>query len=157
MSVRRTACSSSFRSARCCRIRISTCSPPNGRLQHYFVELDNSTERLQTNKDVESWQRKLRLYETLRDQQEEPFRVLIVTTRSSQRMRNILALARDLVRNPQRPLFFAVYLPTYLQERLVVTMPLFHPHHQPGQQVPLVDADRSQQVRPQTVAMTSAA
>ena len=49
-----------------------------------FVELDNGTERIQSDKDTDSWQRKVRLYEQFQDQtQPHRFRVLVLTTRSS--------------------------------------------------------------------------
>ena len=90
---------------------------PRRRQYNFLVELDSGTERVRSDKDTESWQRKIRLYDELQSQiYPKRFRVLIVTTRSSDRLRHILDAAGALVRNRQRSLFYGVYLEDYLSE-----------------------------------------
>ncbi len=99
-------------------------SAPGGN-RRYCVELDNSTETLISPRDVDSIGRKIRLYE---DHQAEfsatdPRRyvTVFVTTRSRRRALNILEVASSLVRNPQRSLFYAAYLPDILEADSLAT------------------------------------
>lgn len=97
---------------------------PWGQQFSFFVELDNATERIRSDKDTESWQRKTRLYEQLQNQRHpQRFRVLVVATRSHERLRNILTLAADIAHNPHRSLFYGVVLQDFLAE----PNPLHHP------------------------------
>ena len=113
----------------------------SGKTLHYYTELDNSTERLRTTADVESWTRKIRLYDALRDRSAEPFRVLVVTTQSSERLEHILSLASELVRNKSRPLFAGVYLDDYEQEPEPLTMPVFRVQHRTDLVAPLLQSN----------------
>lgn len=81
---------------------------------NFMVELDNGTERVRSHKDVESWERKIRLYDQHQDATETRFRVLVVTTRSRERLDRILEAAALIVRNPQRSLFYGVHFDDYL-------------------------------------------
>ncbi len=87
----------------------------------FFVELDTGSERLQSQKAVESWQRKIRVYEAVQDEVPHRFRVLVVCTGSRERMNRILALAATLARNPGRRLFYAVHLNDYLAAESLLT------------------------------------
>lgn len=80
----------------------------------YYVELDNSTERVRSTSVPDTWQRKLQLYERYAVAGGERFRVLIVTTRSQERLEHLLSFADELSGNKQRSLFCGTYLPTFL-------------------------------------------
>ena len=84
---------------------------------NFLVELDNGTERIRSDKDTESWQRKIRLYNVLQDRNyPDRFRVLVVCTRCSGRLQSILELAAEHATNPQRALLYGVHLDDYLRE-----------------------------------------
>jgi hypothetical protein len=102
----------------------------------YFVELDNSTERLASGKDVDSWERKIRVYDAVRKRTATRFRVLVITTKSADRLAHILALARRFTTNPQRTLLCGAPLDMFLQTEDALTQPLFCDHR--GQAVPLL-------------------
>jgi hypothetical protein len=102
----------------------------------FFVELDTGSERLQSTKAVESWQRKIRVYEAVQDESPLRFRVLIVCTGSRERLTRILDLSRTLARNPSRHLFVGIHLDDYMASANVLTEPCFVDHH--GQGVSLV-------------------
>jgi len=96
---------------------------------NFLVELDNSTERVRSESDTESWNRKIRLYDQLQETSfPRRFRVLVVTTRSPQRMNHILQAAQETVRNPRRSLFYGVYLPEYLGQPDAVVAACFRDH-----------------------------
>lgn len=105
---------------------------------HFVVELDNGTERIRSDKDVESWERKIRLYEAYQNQLTRRFRVLVVTTRSRDRLERILQSAAELSSNPQRTLFYGVHLDDYLGSDRAVTEPCFRDHR--GRAVAMVPA-----------------
>lgn len=111
---------------------------------NFFVELDNGTERIRSQKDVESWERKIRLYEAYQDRCHERFRVLVVTTRSRERLERILLSAADLCHNPQRSLLYGVHLEDFLMSSQAITAPCFRDHLDravpmaPAMQLPLV-------------------
>jgi hypothetical protein len=104
----------------------------------FFVELDTGSERLESAKAVESWQRKIRVYEAVQDEVPTRFRVLVVCTGSRERTTRILALAGNLARNPGRRLFYAVHLDDYLAAEDALFGPCFTDHR--GQHVGLVPA-----------------
>lgn len=111
--------------------------PPGGPELRFFVELDNSTERVRSTADADSWQRKLRIYESLADRLgDKRFRVLVVTTRSRQRLTHILAVAASLASNPRRSLTYGIHLPAYLADPAAVIAPCFRDHR--GRAVSLV-------------------
>jgi Replication-relaxation len=85
-----------------------------GQELNYFVELDNHTERIRSQQDADSWQRKLRLYNELQSLSAARFRVLIVSTRSGERLKNILTLAEETASEVNRSLCYGVHLPGYL-------------------------------------------
>jgi hypothetical protein len=101
----------------------------DGQQFNFLVELDNGTERVRSDKDADSWQRKIRLYEQLQDQTSpHRFRVLVVTTRSRDRLDHILAVATEHARNPRRSLFYAVHLDDYLGQSDAIQSPCFRDH-----------------------------
>ncbi len=109
----------------------------DGQQFNFLVELDNGTERIRSDKDTESWQRKIRLYNVLQDRNyPDRFRVLVVCTRCSGRLRSILELAGQHTTNPHRALLYGVHLDDYLREPDALCAPCFRNHrHEP---VPLV-------------------
>ena len=116
----------------------------DGQQFNFLVELDNGTERVRSDKDADSWQRKIRLYEQLQDQTfPHRFRVLVVTTRSRERLDHILDVATEHARNPRRSLFYAVHLDDYLGQFDAVRHPCFRDHH--GRPVSLISARRELQ------------
>ncbi len=112
---------------------------PAGREFSFFVELDNGTERVRSEKDLDSWERKVRLYDTLRSGSARRFRVLVVATRSEQRLRRILAAAAEHAANPARSLVYGVLLPSYLAEPDGLTSPCYRDHR--GHAVALIPHD----------------
>lgn len=85
----------------------------------YNVELDCSTESLLSSQNNDSITRKIQILDANDAQYQEasdPRRAvtLFVTTRSHNRMLNILDTAKNIVRNPDRSLIYGVYLPDYL-------------------------------------------
>ena len=111
---------------------------PSGRQWNFVVEIDSGTERIRSDKDTDSWKRKIRLYNLLQDRTyPHRFRVLIVSTRSRERVPSILTFAAEQAKNPSRSLFYGVQLDDYLQEPSAVTGACFTNHrHQPVSLVP---------------------
>lgn len=94
----------------------------------FVVEIDAGTERIRSPKDLDSWERKIRLYDRFQDSCVKRFRVLIVSTRSAVRVEHILDAAAKLVGNPHRALFYGVSLPAYLAQEEAVTTLCFRDH-----------------------------
>lgn len=88
--------------------------PSDGREFSFFVEIDNSTERIYTAKEAESWQRKLRIYDGFQRRCGHKFRVLIVTTRSRQRLEHILDAGACVLHHAARSLFYGIHLDDFL-------------------------------------------
>jgi hypothetical protein len=107
-----------------------------GRAFSYFVELDNGSERVESEKPIDSWERKIRLYDSYQDGCPQRFRVLIVTTRRQERLTHIMDTAVRLASNPHRSLFYGVLLPRYLATHSPVTSASFVNHR--GETVSLV-------------------
>jgi hypothetical protein len=91
----------------------------------YTIELDQSTESIMSPRDSDSIGRKIRLID---DDQvgkavDDPTRycTIFVSTRSRQRLTNILHAASEIVRNPHRLMFCGVYLPDFLSDSHAVT------------------------------------
>jgi hypothetical protein len=95
---------------------------------NFLVEIDNHTETIRSPKDTDSWERKLRLYDRLQDSIKNRFRVLAITTRSSDRLRHILATAAGVLRNPQRSLIYGIDLPTFIGEEEPLHRNVFRDH-----------------------------
>lgn len=85
----------------------------------FVLELDNGSERVRSRQDIESIERKIRAYEAhqSRYRRDDPTRylVLFVTTRSQQRLKNVLNTCSSLIKNPQRTLFLGVTLTELLK------------------------------------------
>jgi len=108
----------------------------------FFVELDNSGQRIRSDStDAESWERKIRLYEAFQDQCETRFRVLVITTRSDERLGHILKRASELAKNPNRSLVYGVTLAEYLKQENSLADACFQNHR--GQRVSLVQSTQS--------------
>jgi len=101
---------------------------PGGAAFGYFLEVDNSTERVRSDKDQDSWRRKILLYDRFQDSCGKRFRVLVATTRSRERLRHILDTAAETVQNRNRRLLYGIYLPAYLQEQDALRVPCFRDH-----------------------------
>jgi len=86
----------------------------------FYLELDNGSQAVHSTKDLESWERKLRFYDRLQDQSEERFRVLVISTKSSERLDHILRLAAETTRLPERSLVYGATLSRYLADNPVV-------------------------------------
>jgi len=95
----------------------------------FFLELDNHSETVRSNSELDSWERKLRLYEAHQDRCPDRFRVLLITTRSTSRRDHILDLARTVARNPARRLLYGIFLPNFLAATDALTTPHFLDHH----------------------------
>jgi hypothetical protein len=101
---------------------------PAGRTFAFYVELDNSTERIRSAKDADSWERKVRLYDRLQDKTRTRFRLLVVATRSAERLANLLSAAAEVLRNSQRALVYGVTLCDYLAAQDPISTPCFRDH-----------------------------
>ena len=99
-----------------------------GETFNFFVELDNGTEPVSSRKERESWQQKISFYDRFQDQCSYRFRVLIVCTRNRQRSNHIMQAAAQMLRNPQRRLFYAASLPRVLSTDNLVTEACFQDH-----------------------------
>lgn len=93
------------------RLRLSS-----GAVFRYFVELDNSTERVRSLAVPDTWQRKLRLYDRFAATTDERFRLLIVTTKSKERLKHLLRFAGEQGKNKSRNLACGTLLPAFLTE-----------------------------------------
>lgn len=91
---------------------------PGGQVFSYLVELDNGSERIRSAINTESIERKIRGYDAYQSRFHalDPMRpvVLFITTRSSERTRHILDAARQSMNNPNRTVFLAAELRTFL-------------------------------------------
>lgn len=114
----------------------------------FFVEIDNGTERVRSQKDTESIERKIRTYDAFQDRRPgHRFRVLFVSAQNSrERLSHILDLAAQVIRDPNRTLFYGTTLATYLTTHHPVTAPRFLDHRGDGQ--PLVPDIKLASARP---------
>lgn len=95
---------------------------------NFVVEIDNHTETIRSPKDTDTWERKLRLYDRLQDSIENRFRVLAITTRSTERLRHILMTAAGVLKNPQRSLVYGIDLPSFIREEQPLYRNVFRDH-----------------------------
>jgi hypothetical protein len=102
---------------------------PEGHPYNFLIECDNSTETVRSPKHLESWQRKVRLYERFQDMCGSRFRVLVLTTMSRKRLDHILEVALQEAQNPERLLFYSAFLPEYLSTPDAIAAPCFFDHH----------------------------
>jgi hypothetical protein len=90
----------------------------DGRKFPFVVEFDAGTERVRSKQDVESVERKLRGYDAHQSQFDkfhpDRYLVLFITTRSELRLRYILDVAGQIMRQPQRRVFLGVELNQFL-------------------------------------------
>ncbi len=109
---------------------------PDRRQYNFVVELDNSTESIESPKYDKNWQQKIVAYDRLQERsQPHRFRVLVITTRSRARLDHILAAAAQHAANPQRRLFLGAPPPAYLAQPPAVAFPCFRAP--PGALAPL--------------------
>lgn len=108
----------------------------SGAYFRYYLEIDNSTERVRSTAVPDAWERKVRLYEKYAATSEERYRVLVVTTKSEDRLRHILRMSGELLTNKQKSLVCGTYLPTFLSTSNALETPCFLDHH--GRRVPLI-------------------
>jgi len=101
---------------------------PAGRRLNYVVELDNGSEPVCSSKERDSLSRKVSFYDRYQDITRHRFRILLVFTRQGERLNHFLDMAARLVRNRQRRLFYAVFLPDYLRDPDPLQAPLFQDH-----------------------------
>lgn len=101
---------------------------PDGRAFSILLELDNVTERVRSQRSLDSWERKLRLYEAYQNHCPKRFRVVVVTTGTMQRVQHILALAGQLAQNPERSLVYGITLDHFLETQASLTTRCFLDH-----------------------------
>ena len=81
---------------------------------NFVVELDNGTERVRSRVNTESIERKIKGYDShsrgLDAFDSKRYVVLFVTTRSTERLKHMMAAASVLVKNPNRRLFLGATL-----------------------------------------------
>ena len=94
----------------------------------FLIEQDCSTETIRSAKHDDTIHRKLRLHDAHQDQTPERHRVVFVSSRSRERLVNILAAAVTVMRNLERTLFLGVYLPDYVNAADPVGEELFLDH-----------------------------
>jgi hypothetical protein len=103
------------------------------------LEIDCSTESLLSlSDDATTWMSKHRVYEAVQNRLGPPtrFRTLVVTTRSEQRMRNILDLFAEQTRTPNRQLVLGVHLERFVRDENPLDAPIFRDHR--GRWTPLL-------------------
>lgn len=125
----------------------------------YYLEIDNSTERVRSTAVPDAWARKVQLYEKYAATCEERFRVLVVTTKSEERLRHILRVSGELLANKQKSLVCGTFLPTFLNAENALETFSFLDHHE--RKVPLIlpirhplQAGTRHQVGQQTFTLT---
>ena len=96
----------------------------------FFAEIDNGTERVRSQKDTESIERKIRTYDAFQDLRPgHRFRVLFVSAQNSrERLSHLLDLAAQVIGDPNRTLFYGITLANYLTTHHPVTSPRFLDH-----------------------------
>ncbi len=109
---------------------------PPATLLNYFIELDNSTEPVRSTDRLDSWQNRLRLYYQNEVSSIERSRLIIVCTKNSSRLANILDLARSLNPTPSYSMVVGVFLSDFLVESDPFSAPCFRDQH--NQRVPLI-------------------
>ncbi len=102
----------------------------DGKSLRFFAEIDNGTERIRSQKDADSIERKIRIYDAVQDQDpRDRFRVLFISGQNSRgRLDHILKTAMSVARNPSRTLFYGITLMEYLTTTFSVTSPVFTDH-----------------------------
>ena len=90
----------------------------DGRCFSFVLEYDNGTERVRSKQDVESIERKIRGYDAHQSQfaahDPDRYLVLFITTRSKLRLKYILDVAADVMKQPQRRVFVGCELGDFL-------------------------------------------
>jgi hypothetical protein len=96
-------------------------------LFRFYVEIDNGTERIQSLREVESIERKIRTYEAVQDiDPVSRFRVLFVSAQDSvHRLQHILRAVGRVTRDPNRTLFYGITMAQYLTADRPVISPVF--------------------------------
>jgi len=104
----------------------------------FFAEIDNGTERVRSQKDCESIERKIRTYDAFQElRPSHRFRVLFVSAQDSrERLAHILETAARVIHDPNRTLFYGITLGDYLTTLYPVTSPCFLDHR--GQRQSLI-------------------
>ncbi|MCA9069284.1 MAG: replication-relaxation family protein, partial [Planctomycetaceae bacterium] len=100
---------------------------PDGRTFRFYVEVDHSTESLHT-KNFDGWERRVARYETLREESEIPFRVLVLTIIDGDRLGNIFDCIAKKLRRPERSLFYGVTLSDFLTTSNAAISHVFKDH-----------------------------
>ena len=95
--------------------------------RRYYIEIDNGTEPVRSDKRRDSFEKKLLTYEALRDSGER-FRVLGVVTTSQARTNHLLTLAAAIARDSGRTLFYAIHIADYLAAEDVLRKQVFRDH-----------------------------
>jgi hypothetical protein len=131
---------------------------PGGRAFNFVVELDNGTERVRSQQDIESISRKIKGYDAHQSEfdafDHRRYVVLFVTTRSHIRLTHILRTAGDLMRNPQRLVFLGIDFETFLSAENPVTTPCFLDHR--GKRFALVPPPERAKPQPTFVSKAAA-
>ena len=109
---------------------------PPSTLLNFHIELDNSTETIRSTDRPDTWENRLRRYYQNEASSIERSRLIIVTTKNSSRLANILDLARSLNPNPSYSMAVGVFLSDYLAEPDPFFGPCFRDQH--NQRVPLL-------------------
>jgi hypothetical protein len=90
------------------------------------------------SEDATTWLAKHRVYEAVQNRlgRHVRFRALVVTTRSEQRMQNILNLFAEETCTPNRQLVLGVHLDQFVQDEFALEAPIFCDHR--GRWMPLL-------------------
>lgn len=127
---------------------------PDGRGFRYFVEVDSATERLRSDRPIDSIERKIRRYEAHQERSPERFRVLFLVARAGHiRVKNILATAAAVTGAPQRSLIYATTVSDYLASDDPLTRAVFFDHR--GRRQAMLDS-RAMAARPPLTALLQA-
>lgn len=126
----------------------------NGSPFSYCVELDNSTESVLSYKSADSILSKMQRYLLDMVITPQPYRVVFPITGSSERLRNIVDLARQLTDRRSFSPFYVVLLDDYLAHPDAFFRPCFHSPQ--NRKIPLLRSQVRQFLKSSSLMATSA-
>ncbi len=99
--------------------------PQNGRIHRFYFEIDCSTESLTSRKHANTLEQKIRRYESLHYESQQPFRVVFVFTQSPDRMKHFHDLTTRVLKNHHRVIFYGIELHDFIVQTDPLHAPIF--------------------------------
>lgn len=103
---------------------------PDGRSLNYVVEIDCGTEPIRSTRERESLQQKARFYDAYQSSSDKRFRVVVLFTKPSARVAHFADVARSVVSDQQRTLFYTGFLDHYTKAANPLTDLLFEDRYE---------------------------